>query len=182
MRLRAAAGAVALTALAACSSDPAPPSTLPSLSAAPSTSPSAAAVPSEAAAATPEGAAEFARFFYAQVTRGFQTQDSSLVSALSLPTCKTCSNYVRSIDSVRADKLTVEGGDFQLYLAVAPGQGQPSEARVDVGWDFTAVKYLNEAGEVVEEGPAVSRVEEQLDLVRIDGEWRVEAITRIRQG
>ncbi len=182
MGLRAVTVVAVCAALAAgCSSDPQLPSTLPALTGDPSAVPTVSPLPSAISAPTPQGATEFARYFYAQVSEGFQRQDPSLVSRLSLPSCKTCANYVASINTVKEQGLKVEGGEFELFLAVSPAQEDPSQARVDVGWNFRRVVYKDSSGAIVDEGEPVQGVEEQVDLVRDGGQWRVKNITRVRQ-
>lgn len=184
MRARLAPLALVLClATAGCSDDGgAAGPTLPPLTESPSASPSprAVAVPSEATAATPEGAAEFARFFYAQVARGFQAADPSLVDAISGDDCATCNNYIESITAVRDEKLRAEGGDFELYLAVSPAL-EGDTATVDVGWNFASVRYFDASGNLVQEGPAMSGVEESVTLRRESDTWIVQDIRRIRQ-
>ena len=66
----------------------------------PSASPSVAstvsagpvAVPSAAAAATPQGAAAFVRFFYGELNGAFQDGNSKRIRVLSDPGCATCNN------------------------------------------------------------------------------------------
>ncbi len=181
MGLRAVGIVAVAVALTGCVSDPEPPSTLPSLTGTPSAAPSVSPLPSAISAPTPEGATEFARYFYSQVSQGFQRQDPSLVSRLSLPSCKTCANYVASIIAVKDQGLQVEGGEFDLFLAVSPAQDDPRQARVDVGWNFRRVVYKDRSGAIVDEGEPVEGVEEQLDLVRDGDEWRVKTIKRVRQ-
>jgi hypothetical protein len=175
-------GLLAAVLLVGCGSEPEQPRTLPPVSAAPSPSASAESqVPADARAETPQGAAAFAEFFYKQVARGFQTQNPSLVQEISLPSCEACTRYIESIQSVRDDDLRVEGGDFKILFAVSPAEDAADEARVDVGWDFEPVKYYDSNGALVDSGPAVSGVEETMQLVRRDDSWMVASLVQVRQ-
>jgi len=175
-------GGLVVALLAGCSQDEPPASTLPPLSVAPSPSAtSAEPVPSAAQAATPQGAAEFARFFYGQVAAGFQTQNPDLVAEISLPTCESCQRYIQSIADVKRDALRVEGGDFEITFASAPALEDPQKARVDVGWDFSSVAYFDVANNQVDSGPAVTGVEETMLLQRRGGSWVVEALFQVRK-
>ena len=50
-------------------------------------------IPAAARAHTPAGAEAFVRYFYSQLNVAWSTPKSGLVSVLSLPTCKTCTNF-----------------------------------------------------------------------------------------
>lgn len=179
-RLVTALLVLSLGAAACGGEEPAAGPTLPPVTEAPSPTPEVEAVPGEAAEATPEGAAEFARFFYAEVARGFQTANPDLVSELSADDCQTCLQYIDSIQAVKEQGWRAEGGDFDILFAVAPAI-EGDTATVDVGWNFAPVNYLDTDGNVAETGPPVDGVEEQLTLARNGESWQVTEILRIRQ-
>jgi hypothetical protein len=154
--------------------------TLPPITEARSPSPEPDAVPPQATEATPEGAAEFARLFYSEIARGFQTADPALVSRLSADDCRTCSEYIASITAVQEQGWRAKGGDFEILFAVAPAV-EGDTAKVDVGWNFSPVQYIDGSGSVVDDGPPVTGVEEQLKLRRDGDSWIVTAVDRIRQ-
>jgi hypothetical protein len=179
--MRVLLGVVVLAAgLTACGGSSAEqPQTLPTLasvSAAPS--PSAVAVPSEAAGETPQAAGEFAKFFYAQVEEGFKTKNPDLVARISLPSCKTCANYVASQTVLRDKKERLEGGYFVVKFAVSPGaQGGTTPVDVQVAYSGST-RYAADGTVVRKTAPIV--IEEELDLVRSGGRWMVAAVKRIR--
>lgn len=70
---------------------PATPTTTPATPSSPATTTAAApAIPAAARAHTPEGAEAFTRYFIDQVNVAWTTPRTGLISALSLPTCKSC--------------------------------------------------------------------------------------------
>lgn len=170
--LSAPASAASPSASSTASLEPAAPP------AASAPSPAVVVVPAAARAATPEGAAAFARFFYAQITRGFQLRNPALVSDLSLKTCKTCKLYVDSITAVRDMGQRVEGGTFYLTFAVSPQVNNSQAARVDVGWIFNGAVFYGADGAVAERHSRQQQ-EEQVALVRVDGSWRVATVKRV---
>jgi hypothetical protein len=179
--MRALAGwvVVAALALSGCGGSSADqPQSLPTLaSAAPSTSPPTS--PPSAGAAVAKDAAAFVKSFYAQITAGFQQRDPSLVSDLSLPTCKTCKLYIDSITELRDKNQRLQGGGFKIVFAVAPGDTNAATARVDVKFDFAEARVMDANGGVVQRTPAQAGVEEQVALTRVGAEWRVATIKRV---
>jgi len=178
--MRALAGVVLLgvVALAGCSSSSAEPQVLPSLSAAPSRSAVPSASPTGKDAPTPEGAAAFVRFFYAEISRGFAERDPSIVSALSAPTCKTCKLYIDSIAEIRDKNQRLKGGGFKILFAVAPS-GSVGTARVDVQYDFARAEFVDASGKVVQTTPTTKGVEEELELIRVGGSWRIATVKQV---
>jgi hypothetical protein len=176
-----AAAALTVTAgVAGCGGSAGSPQALPSLSPAASASPSPSPVPTGAQAPTAQGATDFVRFFYSEITRGYQERDPQIVSALSLPTCKTCKLYIDSITTLRNEDQRFTGGGFKIKFAVAPGDTGTSEsARVDVGFDFNEAIVYAANGHVVDTTPAQPGVEEEVALNRVDGNWRVATLKRI---
>lgn len=180
MRARLVPALAALAVLAAgCSGggDGEASPTLPPITEAPSESPSAAAVPSEATAATPEGAAAFVRFFYAQVEKAYRSKDPELVSALALPGCSACERFETSISSLRDEGQRTEGLIYDIVTSVAPPIDGDA-ARVDVVYNGPEVVRYDAAGNVVNREPAAEFVNEQVDLRMVDGSWRVVEVTR----
>lgn len=69
------------------------PTTAPAAPSSPATTTAAApAIPAAARAHTPEGAEAFTRYFIDQVNVAWTTPRTGLISALSLPTCKSCAS------------------------------------------------------------------------------------------
>jgi hypothetical protein len=180
--MRAVAGVVVLAALAlaGCTTSSAEPPSLPSLS--PAASPSAAPSPTPTGkdAPTPEGAAAFARFFYSQIEQAFAQKDPTLVARLSQPDCKSCQQFVASLTRLRDKNERVEGFHIQIGTAVAPAVSDPSVARVDVIWGYGGARRYDSSGKLIREEKPARGIEDQVDLVRRGGAWRVAEITRIR--
>jgi hypothetical protein len=172
---------VATASLAACGgSSGNSPRTLPAVTASPSLSPAAAPtpeadVPAEAQPATSAGAEAFAKFFYAEVQRAFESKDPEIVRALGAPGCGACDAYVASITKLRDNNERVEGYALKVFQAVAPQVTGPT-ARVDVSWTAPIVKRLDANGKVIHaEGP-FRRVNEEVGLLRSDDHWLVQSI------
>ncbi len=168
------AGLVVL--LSGCTGSEGGPRVLPSASVPPSASASPA--PTGINAPTAQGASEFVRFFYAEISRGFAERDPAIVSRLSLPTCKTCKLYVDSITQIRLKDQRPVGGDFTITFAVAPADSG-ARARVNVGFDFAAYVLYDATGKVVEREKAQANVEEQVELRREGDVWRVATVKRV---
>lgn len=145
-------------------------SSLPRLSAAPS--PVAATV----SEANPAGAAEFARHFYAQITRAFATADPSLVSALARPGCVVCARYIGTLTKLRNNHERTTPVTFTVHFAAAPPTDGKT-ARVDVQFDVPASTRYDSAGRVIYREQASVRVNETLKLVWVGRGWLVEDIT-----
>jgi hypothetical protein len=130
-------------------------------------------------APTPEGAGAFATYYYAQVQRAFATGDASTLRAISLPECQSCQNVIASVTDIAAGGGRVDGYRITVTAAVAPATTGVS-ARVDVIRNSTANTEYDKAGKVVSREPGHKGIEEQMNLVRVDGTWRVQKILRIR--
>lgn len=137
---------------------------------------SPSAVPSAAIAATPQGAAAFARYFYQQIEQAFAKQDPSLIAALSDASCQTCNNYIRSVTTLRDERQRIEGKlVFTILLAEAPATDGKT-ARVDVIWSTPANKRYDSAGRLIHSQEPLSRVEETLELRRAGHSWMVQQV------
>lgn len=171
---------LAVTLAAACSSaveEPPPLPRIPSESATPTEEPAAlpAAVPSAAQAETPEGAAAFARFFYAEVERAYEEKDPDIVRALSAPDCRACARFMQSVADLRDTGGRTTGVIYNIRSAEVPaltGEG----ARVTVIYNSPAIQGLDANGMVVHEEPAVVNFEEQVELLRATTGWLVAAV------
>ena len=107
MRTRTGAVLLVLLASACGGSSESGPRVLPSVSVSPSASASASAVPTGINAPTAQGAADFVRFFYAEITRAFAERDPSAVQRLSTDSCDTCRQYVTSLTKLRDNALVI---------------------------------------------------------------------------
>jgi hypothetical protein len=186
LALTLAAAAVTAAALSACAgSSSGQPHTLPPITASASApvSPSAAAgnVPVDAQAATSAGAEAFAKFFYAQMKRAFETKNPDLIKLISAPECTSCANYVGSVTELRDNNERVENFVVNVTLAVAPAL-TGSTARVDVTWSSPgpAIRYDASGKEIYRDGP-YRRVDDEMKLVRSGDTWLVTSLRSIRR-
>lgn len=180
MRARGAGVLVVAVLAAGCGGgSDAGPRVLPSLTSSPSPSPSASAVPTGINAPTPQGAAAFATFVYAEIQRAFETRDASGLQRVSSPSCVSCENFIESVQNIRKQGHRIEGYRIVVRTAVAPAD-TAATARVDVIRDSSGSVEYDADGRVVSRERALSGIEEQMDLVREGTSWKVTKITRIR--
>jgi hypothetical protein len=176
--MRALALTLAATAaVSACGGSSSQPRTAPPVSA----SPVAAASPTPTGidAPGPEGAAAFAKFFYAQVEQAFATNNPTLLEAISLPECESCQNLIKSVQAITKVGGRVDGYKITVTAAVAPASTGDA-TRVDVIRNSTTNTEYDAAGKVVSREPGRNGIEEQMNLRRVAGKWRVAKIIRIR--
>jgi len=170
----------AVAALSACGGSSGQPKTLPPVTTRPSAS---VAAPSAAAtginAPTPQGATEFAKFFYGQVERAFATRDASLIASISEANCKSCNNLISSIKAAIEKHARIEGFHVTVTTAVAPVTAGTT-ARVDIVRNSDGVTFLDPDGQVLAHEAPLHGIEERMDLVRGHTGWRVAQITRVR--
>ena len=163
-------------ALAGCSSHADKPRVLPTLaptSASPAPSPSPVPKPTGIEAATPQGAAAFARYWYAQITEAYKRRDPELIRRLSAPSCRPCSRFVDSIAAVRDEGQRVSGVVYTITLAEAPAISGPY-VRVDVIYNVPEALRFDRAGKVVEREAAATGRQVELTLVRRGTTWLVK--------
>ena len=132
-------------------------------------------VPSAAQAETPEGAAEFARFFYAEVERAYEALDPAIVSQLSAPACEACAKFVRTLTITRERGERYVGVAYDLALAEAPADDAPRTV-VTIVYDAPPVVLYASDGSVISREPGLQGVEEELELVRGGGSWLVQDV------
>ncbi len=186
MRARALACLlVAGLALTACSGDgdgaaaTLPPIT-PTPPASPSASPTVAAdVPEEAQAATPEGAAAFARYYAQEVYKAYRAKDPERVRRLSTPDCETCNRYIKTIEALIEDNATIEDAyTVEVVDAISP-VAEPGATRANV----TLILRLGEfvvtgpSGEELAREPADDQLVQDVELVRFGRMWQVSNVT-----
>lgn len=188
MRASGLAGVLAASlVLAGCSNDaggdPAPslaPVT-PSSSASPSATAGGGAtdVPAEAQAATPEGAAAFARYFAEAVYQAYLDRNPQLVRDLSTPTCDVCSQYVASIEAIEAADADISDSYVvEIVDAAAPAEaGAEGRAQVTLYLKVGEFVVTDPSGKELVREPANSSLVQEIALVRQDGSWRVDAVT-----
>lgn len=168
MRARLLTPLLIVAALAAgCGEDEEQPRALPSVAASSKTAPSPtpAPVPTEAQAETPQGAAQFARFFYAEVQRAYELEDPEIVETLSSSECQACRRFIASLTAIRDEGETVTPVRYDIVAAEAPALTGP-EVRVDVIYDSPKIIRKEADGAMISTEPGVKNYQEQLLLVR----------------
>lgn len=101
----------------------APTSTSASTSPAPSptTDPN---IPAAARAHTPAGAEAFVRYFYSQLNLAWTTPATGLLSALSAPTCKTCSALEGTAADLVSKKQHYRGDAYSVKSVGSIGESE----------------------------------------------------------
>ncbi len=154
--------------------------TLPPITESPSPSPEPDVVPSEATAATPEGAAEFVRFFYEAIETGYQSRDATALRQLSADDCTACSNFVATIESLKQSGSTVRD-DYALdFVSVEAPELSGGERVLTALVVFNVTEYvqLGADGQVVKTEPAAENVVQNVTLERSGDGWRVLEVSR----
>lgn len=178
MRARLGAALLVLSLGAAgCSSGEEPEAgpTLPPVTEAPSPTPDADAVPSQATEATPEGAAEFARFFYSQVERAYVEKEPRYISELAADGCVACESFVESVSQLRDEGQRIVGATYEIVSAEAPPVAGDT-ARVDVVYNGPEAVRYDSGNNVLNREPALTFANEQVNLILVDGSWRVQEV------
>lgn len=177
VRLGTALLAAALVTSACSDDEPAAGPTLPPITETPSASPTPEAIPTEATVATPEGAAEFARYFYAQVERAYAEKEPRYIQELSAPGCSACERFVASVTQLRDEDQRSEGLLYEIVSAEAPALSGET-ARVDVVYNGPEVIRYDAQDNVINREPAADLVNEQVELVQEGGAWLVTEVLR----
>lgn len=163
--------------LAGCSAEEAPrPEPLPSApSPSPSPSPVALEVPPSAQAATPQGAAAFARYYLEVLHAAFVSGEVEALRAISHPECSTCSNFIRVTQEDEAAGKSFRGGEYTVLFAEAT-ETAPGDALIDLSYDRAPAMTRDAQGMVLEQGPAEQRVLMQARALRQGDRWVMRGI------
>lgn len=151
------------------------PRTLPPVSPSASPPPVASEMPTGIAAPTPEGATEFAKFFYAQIAQAFTTKNPALIQDISLASCKACQLYIGSITRLRDNNERATGAEFHITFAQAPAVAG-DEARVSVIYDTPPAIRYSASGKALHREPALRGAQDQVILHRRGGSWVVAEV------
>ena len=165
--------------LSGCTSDEGDPTVL---SPAPSASSTAAPlqVPPEATADTPQGAAAFARFFFADVVnRAYETMDTRTITALSASQCNSCKNIVSDIERVREAGHEVAGQRFVIEFAEAAPAGSDGDVVVDFRFSADRYREMDNSGQVIRDVAPRVKQDAQVKLIRSGDGWLVSGIQMV---
>ena len=147
----------------------------------PSASPSVAStaspvpvvVPSAAAAATPQGAAAFVRFFFDEVNGAFQDGRSERIRVLADASCATCNNFANAVRAAEKTDSRIVGTSFaSLEVESEPPKG--GLAHVTVAGTIPA-RQSKDRG-VVSTLPALGRFIYSVEIQRNGDGWLIREI------
>lgn len=128
--------------------------------------------PPEADEPTAEGAAAFARYWYAELDRAYDLLDSRRIQALSHRQCQVCQRYIEDIDLAAREGEVYRGGGFQVLSAVAPAL-QNTSTVVLLRYSSPPLVVSDRDGHVVSRSAHRSSVTSQLLVSRQGEGWRV---------
>jgi predicted lipid-binding transport protein (Tim44 family) len=147
-----------------------------------SASPTATAdpnIPAAARAHTPAGAEAFVRYFYAQLNLAWSKPQAGLISGLSSPTCKTCSNFEEEAAKSVAKNERVVGQSIVLDTVGTSDASNPAKMTV------LAIGYQPKTIVVDSSGKTVQTLQRESvrTLVTVqwhDVGWRLGEIQSVR--
>ncbi len=148
----------------------------PTTAATTATSAAAPAIPAAARAHTPEGAEAFTRYFIDQVNVAWTTPKTGLISALSLPTCKSCANLEQT-----AGRLADQGHRFAalpmtIQSVVYEGDTDKGLAVVRIAGLQKAVDVVSQDGQIVSTQKQEPLQVRQVLLQEAPTGWRIETL------
>ena len=179
MTLRAGAlGLVLVCALTGCSGDSGgepqslPPVTPAPTTLAPSPTPSPSAYPQ-----TPQGAADFARFFYEQVELAYGAKDPDRLQDLFSSGCQACARFTQTLEALEDGSASVEGAADEVLSSESPGE-EGGFTVVVVQLDSGGATFRDRVGKIiVVEPPALNTVE--MRLTRAGRNWQIAEIISV---
>jgi hypothetical protein len=105
-----------------------------------------ARIPQAARAHTPQGAEAFARFYLEQVNDAWMKPDPELIRPYALESCKTCANYVGTVDWLSAGQLRYDGPPMKLGPSVVAPESQQDHAYIELGCNQEERRILRADG------------------------------------
>lgn len=135
--------------------------------------------PAAADEASSAGAAEFVRYWYAELDRAYEVLDGRIIDALSENRCSACTNYVEDIRGSAKRGERFVGGTYRVTSAVAPAVVDGITV-VLVKYDADELVIRAKTGEVIERFSAEKGVTSQVQVMRKDGSWTVRALRDVR--
>jgi Family of unknown function (DUF6318) len=146
----------------------APTTTAPPTSASPTTDPN---IPVAARAHTPAGAEAFVRYFYSQLNVAWSKPQAGLISALSVPTCKTCLAF----EGTAAD-LASKHQHYRDDVFVVKSVGSIGESEVLVVGTQPPGAVVNNNGSVVKSRTQAQPAKFSVTVAWSSQGWRISEI------
>jgi hypothetical protein len=142
----------------------------------PSATPTPDALASAATAATPQGAAAFARYYYEKVVaEALVTLDSGAMRRHSASTCEVCRLQAEAVDRERKTGHRYAGGRIIVRAAEA---APPADGRVAVAlvYDAAELRRTDQASPAPTPLAATTGVRLEVTVIRAGEGWKVSAI------
>lgn len=127
-------------------------------------------MPALAKANTPQGAAAFARHWYAELEHAYEVRDSTRLAALSDPSCRTWRNYIEDVSAARRDGRTFTGISIDILYAEAPPI-EGSYCTVLVTYDQASFTVKRADGSTKRSYPGVRKTDVQFQALRKQQGW-----------
>jgi hypothetical protein len=134
-----------------------------------------ARIPTAARAHTPQGAEAFARFYLEQVDQAWMAPDPELIRPYALESCKTCANYVGTIDWLSSEHLRYDGAPMKLGPSVVAPESRQDHAYIELGCNQEARHILRADGST-EETVRHRFGAAQVELMWLQQAWQVREI------
>ena len=167
----------ALAVSSACTGGSGKPQVLPSLTATPSATPAPVVVPSAAKAHTPAGAAEFVKFYYAQLNAAYQAGDPVALVGLADPACSTCNAFNQAVENLHLSGQHLDGSAVRVLSAEAPPE-QNGMVAVSVQADAPPRSLIARDGSIVQRGKADPPYHLTVFVRHVVGGWVIRAVKR----
>lgn len=147
----------------------------PTTAATTATSAAASTIPAAARARTPEGAEAFTRYFIDQVNVAWTTPKTGLISALSLPTCKSCASLEDRVKKLTAANQRYSTPPWSASSVAYQGDTDDKRAVVEMSGMQRSAQVVGLDGRKVGEQPQEKSVRQFVLREAADG-WRIDSI------
>jgi hypothetical protein len=134
-----------------------------------------ARVPKAARAHTPQGAEAFARFYLEQVNAAWTKPDPELIRPYALESCKTCANYVRTVDWLASGQLHYDGPPMKLGPSIVAPESGRDHVFIELGCNQEKRSVLRADGSI-EKNVKHRFGGAQVELIWIRTAWQVREV------
>jgi hypothetical protein len=135
-------------------------------------------IPRAARAHTAQGAEAFARFYLEQVNKAWMAPDPEQIRPYALASCKTCANYVGTVEWLVAGSLHYDGPPMQLGASVVAPESRHDHAFIELGCNQSQRTILRPDG-AIEKSVKHRYGGAQVELLWVDDAWLVREV-RVR--